>query len=200
MRLVCVTLLLITVHFSSFAQNWSVTNPQGANVDVDVVFQLEGLPALDISGCQSGNLLEDANCILSLEGISEDHTLFLRSTEESDNHFNGVTTLDLVMTMRHIIALQPFGDLVNTIAADVNGDHKVSALDVVLFRSLVLGIISELPIDSKYKLLKSSVLSAQGTNPDLSSFYAQWKSSDYPLSELNIIVVSVGDVNNTTDW
>lgn len=57
----------------------------------------------------------------------------------TDRPLNGVSTLDLVLIQRHILALEQFDMASKTIAGDVNSDGRVSALDLVELRRLILG-------------------------------------------------------------
>lgn len=59
----------------------------------------------------------------------------------TDRPLNGVSTLDLVLIQRHILALDQFDAAAKTIAGDVNSDGRVSALDLVELRRLILGQI-----------------------------------------------------------
>ena len=59
--------------------------------------------------------------------------------ERTDNPINGVTVLDLVLIQRHIIGLESLDSPYKLIAADVNNDRRVTALDLVNLRRLILG-------------------------------------------------------------
>lgn len=200
MRLVCILLFLFGLQTGLFAQNWGISDLDGNPLALELEFVLDGPIELNIDGCQTGDLLADANCILSLDGMTDAYTLKLIVKEDPVDHRNGVSTIDLVSVIRHILHIQPYDNMAMTVAADVNGDHKVSAVDVVQMRKLILGVMDSFVNTYKYRILKRSALDADGTNSNLASFYAQWSTSDYPLSELNVIAVSVGDVNNTTAW
>lgn len=52
---------------------------------------------------------------------------------------NGVSTLDLVLILRHILVITPFSSVAKIVAADVNMDGKVTASDLVFIRRLILG-------------------------------------------------------------
>ncbi len=59
--------------------------------------------------------------------------------EKNDDPLNGVTTLDLILIQRHILGLSVIEDAKLQIAADVNADRRITALDLVELRRLLLG-------------------------------------------------------------
>ncbi len=59
----------------------------------------------------------------------------------------GVSTLDIVLTQRHILELAPFDNPYDIIAADVTSDKRISGGDLVIMRKMVLGIIDKWPKD-----------------------------------------------------
>ncbi len=64
---------------------------------------------------------------------------FSVSPNKNDDHTNGVTTLDLVLMQRHILAIDKLNTPYKMIAADVNKDGKITASDLVELRKLILG-------------------------------------------------------------
>lgn len=197
---VSVVIVLMCISSFCFSQDWSIVNTQGEPVSAEIEYVLTGEPTLDITGCDTGDLLEDVNCILSLDGINDSHILSLNVEDDATNDFNGVSTLDIVLVQRHILFLSTLNNMAEVIAGDVNNDQKVSASDVIHLRRTVLGLVENFPQVSKYSLLKASSVEAEGTNTDFNSFYAQWNASDYPLSTLDLVIISRGDVNQTTAW
>ena len=68
------------------------------------------------------------------------------SAARDDDHINGVTALDLVLVQRHLLGLTRLDDPFKIIAADINGDGRVSAFDLVDLRRLILGTIDRLSL------------------------------------------------------
>ncbi|MBC7776987.1 MAG: hypothetical protein H7246_16265 [Phycisphaerae bacterium] len=58
---------------------------------------------------------------------------------------NGVTTYDLLLISKHILALQPFDAGWKNTAADVNQSNSVTTFDIVELRKLILGLTNKLP-------------------------------------------------------
>jgi hypothetical protein len=65
--------------------------------------------------------------------------MFLQRTTMK-NTLHGLTTLDLLITQRHILGIETFTNPLQYLAADVNNDQKVTALDLVHMRKIILGI------------------------------------------------------------
>ena len=56
------------------------------------------------------------------------------------NKANGVTTLDVALVQSHILQKSVLSSPYKVIAADVNGDNKVTTLDIVYMKRLILGL------------------------------------------------------------
>ncbi len=61
------------------------------------------------------------------------------------DHMNGISTADLVKIQKHIIGKQLLESPFREIAADVNDDRRISALDLLDIRKLILGKVEKLP-------------------------------------------------------
>ncbi len=62
--------------------------------------------------------------------------------QKTDNISDGLSTFDLILIQKHILGLQRFKSPYKIVAADINRDYNVSALDMVMIRQLILGTIS----------------------------------------------------------
>jgi|GEM_PF-5015882 len=76
-----------------------------------------------------------------------DYTIEVRKERSP---LQGVSTLDLVMIQRHMLGLQELESPYLHFAADISGDSRINALDLLLLRKLILGIISDLPTGSDW--------------------------------------------------
>lgn len=65
--------------------------------------------------------------------------------EESASRRGGVTTLDIALIRRHILATERLDSPYKVLAADVNESQSISTLDIALIRRFILGIIDEMP-------------------------------------------------------
>ncbi len=80
-----------------------------------------------------------------------------------------VTTLDLLMIQRHILAKELLDSPYKIIASDANGDGVTSTFDLILFQTLIVGLIPELPMPS-WVFVKSSYEFQDPTHPLGESF------------------------------
>lgn len=103
--------------------------------------QLEGISDVNVSLITSNGNTHD----LSVSGLnttiveSTDDFTFLFAIEKDINPLNGVSTLDYVLTWRHIIGLFPFSETWEVLAADVDGNGNVTVMDMIHMRRLILG-------------------------------------------------------------
>lgn len=74
----------------------------------------------------------------------------------------GLTTYDLVLISKHILALEPLLCPWQLIAADVNCTGSITTFDIVTARQVILGILDSLPCGS-WRFMPDSVSASQGT-------------------------------------
>lgn len=65
---------------------------------------------------------------------------YILTGNKEDDPLNGVSTLDIIVGLRHILGIEPITSPYKLIAADVNADGKVSAVDFIELRKVLLGI------------------------------------------------------------
>lgn len=70
---------------------------------------------------------------------------FTLSAAKDTFPLNGVTTYDLVLISKHILATEPFDAGWKIAAADVNHSNTVTTFDIVELRKLILGLNAQLP-------------------------------------------------------
>ncbi len=86
--------------------------------------------------------------------------------EKDDNPLNGVTTYDLVLINKHILALETFDNPYKIIAADANKSNSITTNDVVELRKLILGITTELPNDNtSWRFVPKDLVFSNSANP-----------------------------------
>ena len=119
------------------------------------------------------------------------------SARRDDNPLNGVSTLDLVLIQKHILGAEPLNSPYKMIAADVDGNNAVTAIDLLELRKLILGIYEKLPNIESWKFVPKSYTFTDPASP--------W---GYPVEESiqdlqsdmvkDFVGIKMGDVNNTT--
>ncbi|MEL6123706.1 MAG: dockerin type I domain-containing protein, partial [Bacteroidota bacterium] len=116
-------------------------------------------------------------------------------SEKNDDPLNGVSTLDLVMIQRHILGSQRFDDPYQIIAGDVSGDTRISSIDLVQLRGLLLGRFTSFPSNQSWRFLSPE----QDWDNPLSPFPFEEnlfiEELDGDRQGQNFIGVKIGDVN-----
>jgi len=122
---------------------------------------------------------------------------FELTADKNDDYLNGVSTLDLVIIQRHILGSATLDSPYKMIAADVNNDKAITAIDLIQLRKLILGIYDELPNNSSWRFADAS------TTIDISN---PWNTLDETINiydlktdmmDENFIGVKIGDVNQS---
>ena len=125
-------------------------------------------------------------------------------TKNNDiNKTNGVTAIDIALTQAHILGKNILNSPYKLIAADVNGDGKVTALDIVYMKRLILGLDTTFTKTSTkenrlWVFVDSSYKFADSTNPF--PFKDSISYSNLNANQVNqtFIGIKLGDVN--WDW
>ena len=151
-----------------------------SNVFIAKSRALADLDSASISGeivTSFGQLLEGAN--LTLDGITEittsedgrfsfntassqEHTI--KATKNND-YLNGISTLDIVMIQRHALGIQLLDSPYKVIAADINGDQRISAIDVTQLAKLILGTWTEFPDSDSWRIIVKDQEFAEPRSP-----------------------------------
>lgn len=111
---------------------------------------------------------------------------------------NGISTLDLVYIQRHILGLERITSPYKLIAADINKNNEVTAIDLIELRKLILGINDEIPSNLSWRFIESNFTFVDPTNPWLATLpETHFIESLSSTEEVDFIGVKIGDVNNS---
>ncbi len=117
---------------------------------------------------------------------------------KDDDYLNGVSTLDLLLIQRHILGIELLDNPYKLIAADVNNDQQVTAVDLIELRKLILGIYDELPNNGSWRF---------GDANQTLDINAPWNFDEMlEINSLNtdmmhedFVGVKIGDVNDSVE-
>lgn len=111
----------------------------------------------------------------------------------------GVTTLDIVLIQRHILGIATLDSPYKIIAADVNGNSKVSALDLLQLRKLILGLYpnDQLPDNSSWRYVDNAYTFGDVLNPFPFKENISVSNLAQAMYNQNFVGVKVGDVNGS---
>ena len=139
------------------------------------------------------NTVSDGSYSFSSMPMNDQYTIQAR---RNDNPMNGVSTLDLVLIQKHIMGSESLSSAYKVIAADVDNNHDVNAIDLVELRKLILGIYDKLPNNTSWKFVPRSYVFTEIANP--------W---NYPVegqidhmsgdTKVDFVGIKIGDVNAT---
>ncbi|MDH3648029.1 MAG: T9SS type A sorting domain-containing protein, partial [Saprospiraceae bacterium] len=71
------------------------------------------------------------------------------------NHMNGVSTMDLIYLQKHVVDMKTLESPYLRIAADVNNDNVINALDLLVLRALILNEIERLDQNTSWRFVKN---------------------------------------------
>ena len=116
----------------------------------------------------------------------------------NDDYTNGVSTLDILAIQKHILGIEQLNTPYKVIAADVNADDKITAVDLVELRKLVLGIYDELPNNTSWRFVPKTYAFADAMKPW--GFPEEVSIANMSDNEVtaNFMGVKVGDVNGSS--
>ncbi len=112
---------------------------------------------------------------------------------------NGVSTWDLTLIQQHILGMNEIVSPYKLIAADINRDGRLTPIDLVQLRRVILQLDKEFPSNSSWQMVDAA---ADLENGEVPVNYDQVITLDNVTEELSgqdFIAVKIGDVNNTAD-
>ena len=127
--------------------------------------------------------------------LIEDH--FSVSAKKDDHLFNGITTLDMVLINKHIIGKQIFDSPYEFIAADINNNGEISAIDVVELRELILFRRTAFANQDSWQIIPNFVDLSDPLSASIDG-QAELDFNDWPES-LDFTGVKIGDINGSAD-
>jgi len=124
------------------------------------------------------------------------HLDYTINASRNDDYMNGVSTLDLVLIMKHIMGQQTFDSPYKMIAADMDNSGRVSAIDLVELRKLILNVYEALPNNTSWKFINSN---QELTLEDPWTYSEGLAYTDLSAGIMNgnFIAVKIGDVNGS---
>ncbi len=166
-----------------------VTNEFGStvlNVDVELT---------DASNQPIATTIANGGFILPDVATCEDITVKLNKNDAYDN---GITTLDMVLILKHILNIQPFDSPYQSIAADVNHSNTITASDLVAIRKVILGTETTFPNNTSWRFVDAdyNFLDDNPLDEDFPETLTINLSKD---TDFNFVGVKIGDVNGTAD-
>ncbi len=121
---------------------------------------------------------------------------YLISPDKNNDYLNGVSTLDIILIQRHILGTHGLESPYKLIAADIDNNEKISAVDLIELRKLILGITDDFGNNSSWRFVDADHQFIDESNPWINVW-----PEDYTIYNLesdmtiDFVGVKVGDVN-----
>lgn len=116
-----------------------------------------------------------------------------------DDPMNGVSTQDLVLIQRHILGTTTLTSPYKIIAADVDNNKDITALDLLELRKLILGVYDKLPNNTSWRFVPKSFDFNGISTPLNAGFPEKLDISNLTKDELNkdFVGIKIGDLNSS---
>ena len=159
---------------------------------------MEGI-RVDIGGGTSGFVYTDAQGDFQFINVPVGGTYSIKPMHDI-NDLNGVTTYDLVLISKHILAIEPFDSPWKMVAADANQSGSITTFDIVETRKVILGINQAFPANTSWRFLPAYTIFGNPANP----FMGGLPPDNISVINLqanytgaNFKGIKIADVNNT---
>jgi hypothetical protein len=113
---------------------------------------------------------------------------------------NGISSIDVLLMNKHILGITPLGSPYKIIAAaevNADGNTQISSFDVLFTRQLILGQITNFPINRLWQFVSSDFVFADPTFPFPFHNSRTYISITSSQSNQNFIGIKLGDVNES---
>ena len=176
------------------------TSPQAGNIIGDVFTEdnrmVEDVSVELIGGPFESQMTNDDGEYAFPE-MSFGGTYMVKPTKDID-YLNGVSTLDLIGIQRHIIGTDKLDSPYKMIAADINRSGDITSVDLLELRKLILGLYTELPDNTSWRMVNSDFIFVDQLNPFVYNIPEEYEIFNFTESmDIDFVGVKVGDVNNS---
>ncbi len=166
----------------------SIVNSQNSGVlDIEVELQdmVDGAANMDMTENDGAYSFDDVNF----------YGTYAIEPYKNDDSGNGVSTLDLVLIQRHILGLQELDSPYKLIAADINGNEKITSSDLLLMRKVILGINTTFVDNTSWRFLPSTYEIEDPTDPFGFPEKVEFEELYLSDTDINFTAIKTGDIN-----
>lgn len=161
------------------------------NVEIEIEADVDGFPQTIMNDAALGTYyFQDLD-------LNESYTL---SSYKEDEAINGVSTLDLVLIQKHILQATFLNSPYKVIAADIDNNQKVSTLDLIHLRKLILGVRTDFPGDQEsWRFVEKDYVFADDLDPWPFPESIDVIGITAPRLSENFTAIKIGDVTGDAD-
>jgi hypothetical protein len=119
-------------------------------------------------------------------------------TPEKDHlPLNGVSTFDLVLMSKHVLGTEQLDSPYKLIAADINKDKRITALDAIELRRLILNININFETNTSWRFIPADYVFPNPQNPWAEDFPEVINVNNLQdiLTNQDFVATKIGDVN-----
>ncbi len=152
---------------------------------------------LTLSGDMAETRKSDKQGAFSFEELPVNGNYDL-TPEKNDYPLNGVTTYDLVLMTKHILAVQPLQTSTQYIAGDVNKNGVITTADVVELRKMILGLQIGFAKNTSWRFIeKEKTYPVNNVNSWLSSLPNKKHFFGLDNIKADFTAIKIGDINQS---
>jgi hypothetical protein len=150
---------------------------------------------VSLSGHRSEQMISASNGAFSFGNLELGYDYTLTPLLDED-HDNGVSTFDLIEISKHILGVKPLNSPYKLIAADVDNNRAITALDLIQLRRLILSIDTEFAHNTSWRFVDASFRFPDPANPWASPFpeVINLNNLEGNIRNANFVAVKIGDV------
>ncbi|MFM9947253.1 MAG: dockerin type I domain-containing protein, partial [Saprospiraceae bacterium] len=155
---------------------------------------------VNLSGLMSGNMNTPLAGTYTFDNLTTGPQADYTVAPELDAvPLNGVSTFDLVLISRHILSVEPLNSPYKLIAADVNNDKKITTIDLIHLRKLILAIDTEFANNTSWRFVRADYIFPVPTDPWFEVFPEVYNVNDLTgeINDADFVAVKIGDVNSS---
>jgi hypothetical protein len=118
---------------------------------------------------------------------------------KTDSYSAGVSTLDLILVNRHLTGSRALESPYKIIAADVDGNGRISVRDIIQMQRLILNVTNTFPENKPWRFIPKSFQFPNPKDPFASPFPESKLVSNVfkDMNDGDFVAIKVGDVNNS---
>ena len=150
-----------------------------------------------VGGTIANTITTDATGAYALKVDLGSNTVVKAAKTTTEDKYAGVTTFDIARISKHILDIDNFTSAYQSIAADVNKDGVVDAIDMVQIRNFILRKTTALP-GGVWRFVDKTYAFRNPANPFGEDFPEVISLTNAKSSETaNFVAIKLGDVNAT---
>ncbi len=151
------------------------------------------------------NAKDSANAYFEFDAYTYFNKTLFAAKKPATTKANGVTSVDVLLTQRHILNTTKLSSAYKIIAADVDGNKVVNSVDVLRIKRLILGTdttftktVGTVKTDRLWEFVDSAYVFPDTTNPFPFKDSIKITTLNANVENQTFIGVKLGDVNY--DW